>query len=102
MNNEEIKTPYWVLEAAAKVIQERLQYGFRPGTGADQRKLYAREFRDYYRWRCVKKNKNNRTWKEAYEMAAAELKDTFAEADPETMKKAYMKEPLAKRLTNSV
>jgi hypothetical protein len=89
-NNPE-QTPYWVLEAALQVIEERLRHGFKMPSGVDERKLYNREIRDYYRWRCVTKNKKNRTWEEAYEMVAKELEHTFAAGEPETMKKAYMK-----------
>jgi hypothetical protein len=96
-NNPE-QTPYWVLEAALEVIEERLKHGFKMVTGANERKLYARELKNYYRYRCVRKNKKNKTWEEAYDRAAEELENTFAAAEPETMRKAYIK--VAKDLSN--
>jgi hypothetical protein len=94
--NPTVTPPPWILEAALKVVEDRLRAGFetkqKAGNKNDERKLYSSEIRDYYRWRAVlKHNSAGCTWDDAYGKASDELANTFAEGEPETMRKAYAK-----------
>jgi hypothetical protein len=94
--NRNLAPPQWVMDAALKVVEDRLRAGFetkqKAGKRNDERKLYQAEIRDYYRWRAVwKHHLAGATWDKAYGKAHDDLVDTFAEGERETMKKAYAK-----------
>jgi hypothetical protein len=95
-NNPDMNPPEWILDAAIKVVEDRLRAGFdtnkKNGKRNDERKIYQAEIRDYYSWRSVWKfHLAKKTWVEAYDLAADELSGTEFEASPETIKKRYAK-----------
>jgi hypothetical protein len=84
------QTPKWVIEESLKVVAERLKSGTKLTTGSNDRKLYKRQIKSYYRWRCVHKYIILEcTVDKAAEFAANELKDTFVKGSDKTFKEDY-------------
>ena len=100
-NNPTMTPPDWVLEAALKLVEERLKAGYetklKVGKRNDERAIYIAEIEAYYRWRAVWKHYSaGGTLEDAYDAAVRDLAGTFAEARRDAMKKAYYK--IAKEL----
>jgi hypothetical protein len=88
-NNPE-RTPKWVIELTLEVVADRLKHGTKLVTGTNDRKLYQRQIKSYYRWRCVYKYVlKDLSIEESAILAQNELANTFAAADENTIKKAY-------------
>jgi hypothetical protein len=94
--NPTVTPPPWILEAALKVVEDRLRAGFetktKPGKRNNERKIYQSEITAYYRWREVWKSYlTGQTLETACGDASDALADTDYKCDPETMRKAYQR-----------
>jgi hypothetical protein len=84
------QTPSWIIEESLKLVAEHLQFGMKQTMGSNDRGLYKRQIKSYYRWRCVHKYVLlGYTIEEASYSAAKELEHTFAKGSDKTFREAY-------------
>jgi hypothetical protein len=84
------QTPRWIIDETIKLLAEHLKFGIKQTMSSNDRTLYKRQIKSYYRWRCVHKYiLSGYTVDDASYAAVKELKDTFVKGSDKTFREAY-------------